>query len=89
MAHTNKEAIRTYWNGYGQPAAEVEPIEGMTPLALSGIQFINAAKSISPTLDARISQEAYNALTAGIVEVINGDKTAEELINEVLNINRK
>lgn len=88
MAHTNKEAIRRYWNGYGQPAADVEPIEGMTPLALSGIQFINATKSISPALDARISQEAYNALTAGIVEVINGDKTAEELINEVLNINR-
>lgn len=89
MAHTNKDSIRKYWNGYGQPAAEVEPIDGMTPLARSGYQFINSAKSISPASDARISQEAYNTLTAGIVEVVAGDRTAEDLINEVLKINGK
>lgn len=89
VAHTNKDSIRKYWNGNGQPAADVEPMKGMTSLALSGFQFINAAVSISPASDARISQEAYNTLTAGIIEVVAGDKTAEELINEVLAINAK
>lgn len=89
MAHTKKESIQKYWGGTGIATAEVEPYEGMSPLAESGLAYSKAATSISTPTDSRISQEAYSALTAGIVEVVAGDKSAEDLINEVLEINAK
>lgn len=89
MAHTNKESITKYWGGNGQPSVAVDPIDNMTPLALSGVELSNTATSISAPTDARISQEAYNTLTAGIVEVSTGAKTPETLINEILAINSK
>jgi len=89
MAHTNSEAVRKYWGGNGQAAAKVEPIDGMTPLGISGMNYSAAATSISTPTDARISQEAYNTLVAGIVDVSTGARSAEDLLNEVLQINAR
>ncbi len=89
MAHTSKESITKYWNGNGQPSVAVDPLDNMTPLALSGIELSNNATSISAPTDARISQEAYNTFAAGIVEISTGAKTPETLINEILAINSK
>lgn len=89
MAHTNKEAVTKYWGGNGQAAAAVEPIASMTPLGISGLDYSSAASSISAPTDARLSQEAYNTLIAGIVDISTGAKTPADLINEVLTINAK
>ena len=89
MAHTNKDAVATYWGGNGQAAAKVEPLDNMTPLGISGLNYSSSATSISAPTDSRISQEAYNTLVAGIVDVSTGAKSPEDLLSEVLEINKK
>ena len=89
MAHTNKESVTKYWGGNGQAACAVEPLDSMTPLGVSGLDYSSAATSISAPTDSRISQEAYNTLIAGIVGVSTGDTDAKDLINEVLKVNNK
>ncbi len=89
MAHTNSESVTIYWGGNGQAAARVEPLADMTPLEISGLDYSSTATSISTPTDSRITQEAYNTLVAGIVDVSNGTRTAQELLNEVLEINAK
>lgn len=89
MANTNKAAVSTYWGGNGQAAVAVDPLDSMTPLGVSGLDYSSKATSISAPTDSRISQEAYNTLIAGIVDVSTGAKTPEELLNEVLAINAK
>lgn len=87
MAHTNSEAVAKYWGGNGQAAAKVEPLADMTPLAISGLDYSSAATSISTPTDARLSQQAYNTLIAGIVDVSTGTRTPEDVLNEVLQVN--
>ncbi len=89
MTHTSKASISTYWGGNGQAAAAVDPLATMTPLGVSGLEYSSAATSISSPTDARISQEAYNTLIAGIVDVSTGAKSSADLLNEVLSINAK
>lgn len=89
MANTNKAAVSTYWGGNGQAAVAVDPLDSMTPLGVSGLDYSSKATSISAPTDSRISQEAYNTLIAGIVDVSTGAKTPEELLNEVLAVNAK
>ena len=89
MTHTCSEAVQKYWNGNGTAAAKVEPLADMTPLGISGLNYSSAATSISTPTDARIKQEAYNTLIAGIVDVSTGARTPADLIDEVLQINGK
>ncbi len=89
MAHTKAASIALYWGGNGQPAAKVEPPLELTPLGISGLSYANSATSTSSPTDSRITQEAYNTLVAGIVDVSTGEKSAQELLNEVLEINAK
>lgn len=89
MAHTNKEAVAAYWGGNGQAACAVEPLDTMTPLGISGLEYSSKATSISAPTDSRISQEAYNTLIAGIVDISTGTRTPQELLDEVLSINAK
>ncbi len=89
MAHTSSKAIATYWKGNGQAAAKVDPPSYMTPLGQSGLRYSNAASSICTPTDSRLSQEAYNTLVAGIVDISTGARTPENLLNEVLSINSK
>lgn len=89
MAHTNKVAVNTYWSGNGQAACVVEPLDNMTPLVVSGFDYSNNATIVCAPTDSRLSQEAYNTLIAGIVDVSTGDITAQELLDEVLRINAK
>lgn len=87
MKHTNSESVSIYWGGNGQAAAKVEPLADMTPLGISGLDYSSTATSISTPTDSRITQEAYNTLVAGIVDISTGTMTAEELLDEVLIIN--
>lgn len=89
MAHTNKDAVTLYWGGNGQAACAVDPLEDMTPLGISGLEYSSKATSISAPTDSRISQEAYNTLISGIVDVSTGKKAASDLLNEVLEISAK
>ncbi len=89
MAHTNRESVAIYWGGHGQAAAKVEPFADMTPLGIFGLDYSSSATGISTPTDSRISQEAYNTLVAGIVDISTGEKTPEELLKEVLEINNK
>lgn len=87
MAHVNKDSVRKYWNGIGQAACVVEPVENMSPVALSGLEYANNITGIYAPTDSRISQQAYTTLCKGIVAVSLGEKSARELINEILAIN--
>ena len=89
MAHTNSKSVATYWGGNGQAAAKVEPLANMTPLGISGLDYSSTATSISTPTDSRISQEAYNTLVAGIVDVSTGTMSSKDLLTEVLDINAK
>lgn len=89
MAHTGSTAVQIYWNGNGQAAAQVKPVDNMTPLGISGMNYSQAATSICAPTDSRISQEAYNTLVAGIVDISTGKRTPEDLLNEVLTINSR
>jgi len=89
MAHTNKASVTTYWGGNGQAAAAVDPVDNMTPLGISGLNYSSAASSISAPTDSRLSQEAYNTLISGIVGVSTGDVDPADLLNEVLAVNAK
>lgn len=89
MAHTNKESVATYWGGNGQAACAVDPLDNMTPLGISGLEYSSKATSISAPTDSRLSQEAYNTLIAGVVDVSTGARTPEDLLDEVLSINAK
>lgn len=86
-AHTCSEAVTIYWSGNVQAATEVEPLTNMTALADSGLKYSSLANSISAPIDSRISQEAYNTLVAGIVDISTGERSPENLLNEVLEIN--
>lgn len=87
MAHTNKDAVQKYWNGNGQAACAVEPIDGMSPLALSGLEYSSAAGSISAPTDSRIDPEAYKIIISGIVGISTGQTSAEDVLNEALALN--
>ena len=89
MAHTNATSVAKYWNGNGQAATKVDAVANMKPLGISGMNYSQAATSVSSPTDSRISQEAYNTLVAGIVDVSTGKKTAQKLLEEVLAINAK
>lgn len=89
MAHTNKASVTTYWGGNGQAAAAVDPVDNMTPLGISGLEYSSAASSISAPTDSRLSQEAYNTLISGIVGVSTGDVDPADLLKEVLAVNAK
>lgn len=89
MAHTNVDAVTKYWGGNGQAACAVKPLDTMTPLGVSGLEYSSAATSISSPTDARLSQEAYNTLISGIVSVSTGALDSKELIEEVLKVNNK
>ncbi|HKM04402.1 MAG TPA: hypothetical protein VJZ04_07370 [Lachnospiraceae bacterium] len=91
MAQTNQEAVQKYWENGGataKAAVEVKPIDGMTPLALSALEFTNNATSISAPTDSRIDPEAYKIIIAGMVKVSTGS-SAEDLINEALALNNE
>ncbi|MGF7144014.1 raffinose/stachyose/melibiose transport system substrate-binding protein [Anaerotaenia torta] len=89
MAHTNAQAIALYWGGNGQATAKVEPPKELTPLGISGLHHANSATSTSSPTDSRISQEAYSTLVAGIAKVSTGERSAKDLLDEVLEINAK
>lgn len=89
-AHTCKDGVQRYWEATGaiaKAAVEVEPVSGMNALALSALQYTNAATSICAPTDARICQEAYGTIIAGIVKISTGASSAEDVINEALEIN--
>ncbi|MDD2969467.1 MAG: extracellular solute-binding protein [Lachnospiraceae bacterium] len=87
MAHTNKDSVQKYWNGNGQAACAVEPIDGMSPLALSGLEYSSAASSICAPTDSRIDPEAYKIIVGGIVKVSTGELSAQDLLDEALSVN--
>ena len=87
-AHTCKAGVQRYWESTGaiaKAAVEVDAADDMTPLALSAMQYTNAASSINAPTDSRIG-DAYKTLVAGIVKVSTGETKAEDLINEVLDL---
>lgn len=89
MAHTNKESVRIYWSGNGQAACDVDPLKALTPLEISGLSLSDTANTKSAPTDSRISQEAYNTLINGIVDISTGVSDPKELLNEVLTLNKR
>jgi raffinose/stachyose/melibiose transport system substrate-binding protein len=84
MAQTSQAAVQQYWEkggAVGKAAVEVTPVEGMTNLALSALEYTNSATLICAPTDSRIDPEAYKTIIAGVVKVSTGG-SAEDLINE-------
>jgi raffinose/stachyose/melibiose transport system substrate-binding protein len=90
-AHTCKSAVQRYWEITGaisKAAVEVDSIDGMTPMALSAMQYTNAASSVSSPTDGRLGSAAYSSLVSNIVKISVGSMSAEDAINEALEIYR-
>lgn len=90
-AHTCKSAVQRYWENTGAistAAVEVDAIDGMSPMALSAMQYTNASTSASLPTDARLGQSAYGSLVSNIVKISIGEMSAEDAINEALEIYR-
>lgn len=87
MMNTSSEQIGIYWNGNGMATVELEAPDDMTPLGLSGLELSNAATGTFAPTDARLASEAYSAIITSAVDLVNGTKTAEEILNNALQIN--
>ncbi|WP_099468471.1 ABC transporter substrate-binding protein [Konateibacter massiliensis] len=86
-AQTCKSAVQRYWEAGGaisKAAVEVEPIDGMTNLALSALEYTNAATSINAPTDSRLGQEPYAVIISNIVKISTGAASAEDVLNESL-----
>lgn len=86
MAHTNKDSVQKYWGGNGSAACAVDPIDGMTALGVSGLDYSSAATSISVPTDARLGADAYAVLVNGASKISTGKASAEDVINEALSV---
>lgn len=86
-AHTCKAGVQRYWEATGaisKAATEVDEMSGMTPMALSAMEYTNAATAIVAPTDARLGAEPYGILIAGVCKASVGDASAEDIINEAL-----
>ncbi len=91
MAHTSKDGVTKYWEaggGIGKAAVDgMQPLEDMTPLAKCAFDLSNSAsQTVAPT-DARMDPEAYKTIIAGAVGVSAGQQSAEDLLNQALELN--
>ena len=89
-AHTSKDGVTKYWvagGAVGQAAVAVEPVNDMTALAVSALEYSTSAKSISSPTDSRIDPEAYKYIIANIVKISTGSANAEDVLNEALKLN--
>lgn len=87
MAHTCKAAVQQYWEAGGaisKAAVEVDPIDGMTPLALSALEYTNSATSICAPTDSRLGQEPYAAIISQIVKVSTGAADSKTVLDDAL-----
>ena len=88
MAHTSQESVQKYWEATGavsQTATETTPVENASPLVDSIGEYTGNGKVIVTPTDSRIS-DAYKTLVSEIVKVSTGAMTAEDAINETLDI---
>lgn len=89
-AHTSKDGVTKYWvagGAVGQAAVAVEPVNDMTALSVSALEYSTSAKSISSPTDSRIDPEAYKYIIANIVKISTGSANAEDVLNEALRLN--
>lgn len=87
MAHTSQESLQAYWEatgGIAVPTTSVTPVDGMTPMALSALEYTAASTSSSAATDARLGQQAYGIIIANAVKVSVGQMTGEEALEEAL-----
>lgn len=87
MMNTSTDQIAAYWDGNGMATVELEAPADMTPLGKSGLELSNASTGTYSPTDARIAGEAYSSIITSIVDLVNGTKTAEEILNNALQIN--
>ena len=88
-AHTGKEGVTKYWiagGSVGQAAVAVEPVDGMSALAVNALEYSSSAKSISAPTDSRIDPEAYKYIIANVVKISTGAVSAEDVLNEALKL---
>ena len=88
-AHTCKNGVQRYWESTGaisKAAVEVEQVSGMDALGLSALDYTNAATAICAPTDSRLGQEPYAVLTSNIVKISTGAVSAEDVINEALQL---
>lgn len=90
LANTNDDQIITYWGGNGACSVPVkEGVIELTPLQLSGGAYSGTiAIPLAPT-DSRMSQEAFTTLKDNIISVSTGEMSAEDAINQMLEINNR
>ncbi|MDK2807841.1 MAG: raffinose/stachyose/melibiose transport system substrate-binding protein [Clostridiales bacterium] len=88
-AHTCKSAVQRYWEAGGaisKAAVQVDAIDGMTNLAISALEYTNAATSINAPTDSRLGQEPYAVIISNAVKISTGAVLAEDVLNEALGL---
>lgn len=87
MAHTSQASVQQYWEkggGISKAAVEVEPMSGVSNLALSAAQYTNAAPAIATPTDSRLGSAAYGILITNVVKISTEKADATDVINEAL-----
>ncbi len=73
----------------GTPSAEVT-VDGLPQVSLDGHKMAAAASGLSMPIDSRLTPEAFNYIVKeGTPFIAYGERTAEEVLNEVKKINEQ
>lgn len=73
----------------GTPSADVE-IDGLHPLYIEGNTMVANAKTLNMAIDSRLTPEAFNVLVKdGIPFIVEGQKTPEEVLQNVKETNER
>lgn len=83
MKMTSNASISVFAKVAGNPAAEIELPDGLTPLEKAGIELVQGAKRADRPIDSRLATRAWDKLYTSITPLVTGRVTPEELLNEV------
>jgi raffinose/stachyose/melibiose transport system substrate-binding protein len=86
---TSKEMVKKFAeaNG-GVPAVDVK-VEGLPTVYQQGHQMVQEAHSLSLPIDAQISAEAFNEIRKGVPHIVQGKKTAQDVLQAALKIEQE
>jgi len=88
MKHTTSASVARYWWGVGTPAAQCMNPVGMQRLQDDGAQMASAAKRMDSAIDSRLKPEAWQYLTANVINIANGSMSANQVLEKVVSLNR-
>ena len=87
---TTAESIRAIAQANGGSPSAAVVVEGLPQVAVDGHTMAANAKALSMPIDSRLTPEAFNYIVKeGVPFIAFGERTAEEVLEEVKNIQNK